>query len=259
MKTQLQQVKPGDIERRSFEIIAEELSAMGRVLPPDQAPVIMRAIHASADFDYAENLYFSPGALETGLQALREGASIVTDTNMAFSGLSKPALAKLGGRALCFMADQDVATGGDPGGGLHGKGGGAERAADCGDWQRAYCVGSAVRIDRRGPHGSPTGDRRAGGLCQRGGKQRDVDAIQCALYCSSGSQRRQQHRRRLVQRPALSGRRPVALRRFAPGFLGFQAPLTLPFAAKSRRTGGYIYENQRRLCHKLQQLLGKSA
>ena len=64
---------------------------MGRVLPPDQAPVIMRAIHASADFDYAENLYFSPGALETGLQALKEGASIVTDTNMAFSGLSKPA------------------------------------------------------------------------------------------------------------------------------------------------------------------------
>ena len=109
VKTQLQQVKPGDIERRSFEIIAEELSAMGRVLPPDQAPVIMRAIHASADFDYAENLYFSPGALETGLQALREGASIVTDTNMAFSGLSKPALAKLGGRALCFMADEDVA------------------------------------------------------------------------------------------------------------------------------------------------------
>ncbi len=53
VKTQLQQVKPGDIERRSFEIIAEELSAMGRVLPPDQAPVIMRAIHASADFDYA--------------------------------------------------------------------------------------------------------------------------------------------------------------------------------------------------------------
>ncbi len=109
VKTQLQQVKPGDIERRSFEIIAEELSAMGRVLPPDQEPVIMRAIHASADFDYAENLYFSPGALETGLQALKEGASIVTDTNMAFSGLSKPALAKLGGRALCFMADEDVA------------------------------------------------------------------------------------------------------------------------------------------------------
>lgn len=109
MKTQLQQVKPADIERRSFELIAEELSAMGRVLPPDQAPVIMRAIHASADFDYAENLYFSPGALEAGLQALREGAVIVTDTNMAFSGLSKPALAKLGGWALCFMADEDVA------------------------------------------------------------------------------------------------------------------------------------------------------
>ncbi len=109
VKTQLQQIKPADIETRSFEIIAQELAAMGQALPPDQAPVIMRAIHASADFDYADNLYFSPGALEAGLQALKEGACIVTDTNMAFSGVSKPALAKLQGRALCFMAEEDVA------------------------------------------------------------------------------------------------------------------------------------------------------
>lgn len=131
MKTQLQQVKPADIERRSFEMIAEELSAMGRVLPPDQAPVIMRAIHASADFDYAENLYFSPGALEAGLQALREGAVIVTDTNMAFSGLSKPALAKLGGRALCFMADEDV----------------AERARRQGTTRAAVCMEKAAALE----------------------------------------------------------------------------------------------------------------
>ena len=131
MKTQLQQVKPADIERRSFEMIAEELSAMGRVLPPDQAPVIMRAIHASADFDYAENLYFSPGALEAGLQALQEGAVIVTDTNMAFSGLSKPALAKLGGRALCFMADEDV----------------AERARRQGTTRAAVCMEKAAALE----------------------------------------------------------------------------------------------------------------
>ena len=82
---------------------------MGRVLPPDQAPVIMRAIHASADFDYAENLYFSPGALETGLQALKEGASIVTDTNMARAGVNRSALERQGGRALCFMAEEEIA------------------------------------------------------------------------------------------------------------------------------------------------------
>ena len=71
--------------------------------------VVKRCIHASADFDYAANLYFSPGAVEQALEALKQGASIVTDTNMAAAGINKRALGKLGGEVHCYMAHEDVA------------------------------------------------------------------------------------------------------------------------------------------------------
>lgn len=103
----LQNVLPGDIERRSMEMITEELG--GRVLDPLQAPVIKRVIHTTADFDFADNLFFSPDAVERGMEALRQGARIVTDTNMAWTGINKKVLGRFGGEALCFMADEDVA------------------------------------------------------------------------------------------------------------------------------------------------------
>lgn len=104
----LEHVKPGDIETRSFEIIVEELRQRGISLDPATAPVIMRAIHTTADFDYAENLLFSPGAMQAGVEALKAGASVVTDTTMAQSGINKRALARLGGEALNFIRDPEV-------------------------------------------------------------------------------------------------------------------------------------------------------
>lgn len=97
---------PAEIERRSFEIIEEEL---GRELDPVQKPVIKRVIHTTADFSYADTLCFSDGAVEAGLAALREGCDIVTDTNMGKSGINKTRLAQYGGEVHCFMADEDVA------------------------------------------------------------------------------------------------------------------------------------------------------
>lgn len=101
-------VLPQDIERRSFAIIAEELG--DRVIPEEIRPIVMRAIHTTADFEYADMLYVSPGAVQTALAAVRAGATFVTDTNMALAGINKPALARHGCRALCFMADPDVAA-----------------------------------------------------------------------------------------------------------------------------------------------------
>ncbi len=101
-------VKPEEIERRSMEAIEQEMPKGDWTLK--ERAVVKRCIHASADFDYAANLYFSPGAVEQALEALKQGASIVTDTNMARSGVSKAALAKLGGEVLCYMADPDVAA-----------------------------------------------------------------------------------------------------------------------------------------------------
>ena len=106
MKIELENVKPMDIEKRSFEIISQELD---RDLPKDQEPIIKRCIHTSADFDYADNLYFSEGAVEQALTAIREGACIVTDTQMAKAGINKKSLARYGGEVFCFMSDEDVA------------------------------------------------------------------------------------------------------------------------------------------------------
>lgn len=102
-------IRPEDIEKRSFEIIAGELADMGKTLDPEQAPVIMRLIHTTADFDYCDNLKFSENAVPKILETLKSGALIVTDTNMALSGINKTALKKLGCEAVCFMADPDVA------------------------------------------------------------------------------------------------------------------------------------------------------
>ena len=107
-KIELQRVAPADIEARSMEIIGQELG--DRVFPADQLPIIKRAIHTSADFDYADNLVFSPDAVAAGIAAIKGGCTIVTDTQMAFSGVNKKVLEKFGGKAVCFMSDPDVAA-----------------------------------------------------------------------------------------------------------------------------------------------------
>lgn len=104
----IEQIKPMDIEKRSFEMITELLG--DRKLDPENELVIKRVIHTSADFDYADNLVFSEHAVSRGIEALRGGCDIVTDTQMAKAGINKTILGKLGGEVHCFMSDPDVAT-----------------------------------------------------------------------------------------------------------------------------------------------------
>lgn len=103
----VEHILPADIERRSMEIIEEELGDI--ILPPDEKAIIKRVVHTTADFDYVRNLRFSPGAVRRGLEALKRGCTIVTDTNMACMGISAPGLNKLGAGKVCYMADSDVA------------------------------------------------------------------------------------------------------------------------------------------------------
>ena len=100
---------PADIERTSISIITRELDKLGLTPPPETAAVVKRVIHTTADFDYAKNLRFTPGAVQAAVRALQRGAVIVTDTNMALAGISRPGLAKLGCEAVCYMADPAVA------------------------------------------------------------------------------------------------------------------------------------------------------
>lgn len=99
-------LKPMEIEKRSFEIITEILG--DRKLDPENELVIKRVIHTTADFDYADNLKFSDHAVRKGIEALRGGCHIITDTNMAKAGINKTSLAKLGCEVHCFMSDEDV-------------------------------------------------------------------------------------------------------------------------------------------------------
>ena len=106
----IEHVKPQDIEARSFEIIATELADRGIVLDADKDLIIRRAIHTSADFDYAHSLCFSDDAVRIAKDLIKEGADIVSDTNMALTGINKKRLAVYGGSARCYMADEAVAA-----------------------------------------------------------------------------------------------------------------------------------------------------
>lgn len=135
----IERLGPMEIERRSFAIISQE--AGSRIPDDNRAMIIKRVIHTSADFDYLDTLCFSDGAVEAALEALRIGAWIITDTNMALSGINKPSLKKAGCEAHCFMADEDVA--------LEAKRRGVTRASVCVDKAAAldhpfiYAVGNA--------------------------------------------------------------------------------------------------------------------
>ena len=99
-------VAPLDIEKRSFEIITEELG--DRKFPKEWENIIKRVIHTTADFEYADNLYISETAVESGINALKSGCTIVTDTTMVMSGINKRVLGSLGGDVKCFIADEDI-------------------------------------------------------------------------------------------------------------------------------------------------------
>ena len=97
-----------EIEEKSFEIITRELG--DTPLVPGTELIVKRCIHTSADFDYAKNLCFSEDAVSRAIKALKDGACIVTDTQMAKAGINKRALERLGGEVYCFMSDEDVAA-----------------------------------------------------------------------------------------------------------------------------------------------------
>jgi precorrin-8X/cobalt-precorrin-8 methylmutase len=127
-----EKLAPAEIEKRSFEIITSELEEKGIVLPKENELVIKRCIHTSADFDYAETLSFSEGAVEKMKEFIRGGAVIVTDTNMGLAGVNKKKLATFGGEAFCFMADEDVAA----------------EAKDRGVTRAAVSMEKAAKLDR---------------------------------------------------------------------------------------------------------------
>lgn len=129
MTIQLENVLPRDIEKRSFEIIGQELN---RKLDSEQELIIKRCIHTSADFEYADSLKFSENVVQKAMDAIKNGAVIVTDTQMAKSGINKRALARYGGEVLCFMSDEDVAA----------------QAKENGTTRATACIDKAAKLEK---------------------------------------------------------------------------------------------------------------
>lgn len=100
--------EPHEIEKESMNTIMRELD--GRTWPEPEFSVIKRCIHTSADFDYADNLLFSDDATQIGMDALKNGAYIITDTKMAAAGINKNKMRIHGGEVRCFISDDDVIT-----------------------------------------------------------------------------------------------------------------------------------------------------
>lgn len=106
---EIRHILPSEIEKESFSIIKKELLEMGKKIPDELEPTVLRVVHTTADFEYADTLIFSENVIQKAKDAIRNGAHIVTDTNMALSGISRKTLEKYGGEVHCFMADEEVA------------------------------------------------------------------------------------------------------------------------------------------------------
>lgn len=108
MNFETENISPDEIERRSMEIIESEIGDTSH-LSESEKIVVKRVIHTTADFEYLHNLKFSENAVEIIKNTFKNQAVIVTDTQMALSGINKQALKKLGCEIYCFMSDKDVA------------------------------------------------------------------------------------------------------------------------------------------------------
>lgn len=100
-------LRPEEIEAESFRIIEAELGP--HQWPAREWPVVRRAIHTSADFDYANSMHISGNAIESGIAAIKAGCGIVTDTTMIISGMGKERLKPFGVKVSCYVADPQVA------------------------------------------------------------------------------------------------------------------------------------------------------
>lgn len=100
---------PAGIEAESMRLISRELAKMGVSWKGGELEVVRRVIHATADFDFARNMVFSGDAVRAGREALESGNDIITDTNMALAGISRPSCERFHNTVRCFMADPTIA------------------------------------------------------------------------------------------------------------------------------------------------------
>ncbi|MFK4785284.1 precorrin-8X methylmutase [Fusobacterium sp. MFO224] len=100
---------PENIEKKSFQIITEELGNKGEKFSQEELKIVKRVIHTTADFEYAELIEFINDPITKGKEALESGCKIYCDTNMIVNGLSGKILKKFNCEAYCLVRDEGIA------------------------------------------------------------------------------------------------------------------------------------------------------
>jgi precorrin-8X/cobalt-precorrin-8 methylmutase len=99
-------MKPHEIEGESFRTIRSEMGE--HTFTEEELAVVVRVIHATADFEFRDTLRFHPEAISAGADALRGGCTVVTDVRMVQVGISERLLTSLGGRIVCDIGHPEV-------------------------------------------------------------------------------------------------------------------------------------------------------
>ncbi len=95
-----------EIEAKSFQIILQELGA--HTFSEQELAIVLRIIHASADFDFAKTIRFSSHAIMTGIQAIKQGCHIITDVHMVEAGISRSKVKPFNCDVICAIDSENV-------------------------------------------------------------------------------------------------------------------------------------------------------
>tara|TARA_B100002003_G_scaffold186818_1_gene175320 strand:- start:884 stop:1516 length:633 start_codon:yes stop_codon:yes gene_type:complete len=105
----MQTRKGQSIEDESMQIIDDEVGP--HQYSKLEWPIVRRVIHATADFDFAgkNKIVFHKNAVMNGINALKEGCSIIVDVNGVIGGMNKQNPKDFGNKVICNISDPDIA------------------------------------------------------------------------------------------------------------------------------------------------------
>lgn len=104
----MQTKKGQSIEDASMQMIEDEIGV--HHYNEKEWPIVRRIIHSTADFDFADKnkIIFHKDAIQSGMNALRNGCSIVVDVNGVIGGLNKQNPKDFGNNIICNISSPEI-------------------------------------------------------------------------------------------------------------------------------------------------------
>ena len=104
----MQTRKGQSIEDESMKIIENEIGPHS--YNEQEWPIVRRVIHSTADFDFARDnkIIFHKDAIKNGLEALKNGSSVVVDVNGIIGLLNKQNPKDFGNNVICNISEPSI-------------------------------------------------------------------------------------------------------------------------------------------------------